>query len=673
VLHQVGAGTLGPVFRAYDPDRDRLVAIKLFRLDLPPERVHQLVAEFDHLIDTALDHPVVAAPLAAGIEGVNAYLVQEYVAAESLDIVIREGGPAPVADAMSVLSRLAGALDYAGDRHVVHGTLHPRDVLLSPEDFRLVGLGVARALERIGVPAPIRRPYTAPERIGGGAWDRRADVFGLAAVIYELVWGRRLSGSGAQAAVAIPESSEGNVAALRDTFARALADDMSERFATASAFAEALDAAFAGRPAKVSRMVRRTAPRPAAEPLLPLDEDASPDLMLRRPEPSATPTSSLSSTPLRSAERAAEETEERKEAGRAADDPAFDTVVHLDSRRELRSPADGNDEIEATAREPIEVVLARSPQPEVVEPVEPAANDRVAPGDFLGLRGAARLEEEPRETAKLVASAADPEVDPRVTAAGSFSGVDAADASTASLVWPLVLAGIVGVALGFGAGYAVAIRDRPVVLAGAPPAAETPAPETAPAPAAHEFGGGNVESRPLPPPTASPAPPSAGAAAPARPAPAVPLFAGRVLVRSTPPGARVFVDGKSGGETPATVRDLARGPHQVRIVHEGYTTVERRITITAAQPAVTLMVPMVKTPAAAAAARTEAPLVVESKPAGASVFLDGRAVGTTPLTFPLVTVGTHSIRLTLDGYRPWTGSVEVSGSEANRVTASLER
>ena len=38
VLHQVGAGALGPVFRAYDPDQDKLVAVKLFRLELPPER-----------------------------------------------------------------------------------------------------------------------------------------------------------------------------------------------------------------------------------------------------------------------------------------------------------------------------------------------------------------------------------------------------------------------------------------------------------------------------------------------------------------------------------------------------------------------------------------------------------------------------------------------------------
>src|SRR5438477_12384135 len=78
VLHQIGAGASGPVFRAYDPDRERLVAVKVFRLDLPPERVHQLVAELQRLAAAGLTRPGIAAPLAAGIDGNSAYLAQEF-------------------------------------------------------------------------------------------------------------------------------------------------------------------------------------------------------------------------------------------------------------------------------------------------------------------------------------------------------------------------------------------------------------------------------------------------------------------------------------------------------------------------------------------------------------------------------------------------------------------
>src|SRR5437773_10161685 len=70
VLHQIGAGTLGPVFRAYDATRERLVAVKLFKLDLPPERVHQLVAELDRIVSARLDYPSLVTPVSTGMVGV---------------------------------------------------------------------------------------------------------------------------------------------------------------------------------------------------------------------------------------------------------------------------------------------------------------------------------------------------------------------------------------------------------------------------------------------------------------------------------------------------------------------------------------------------------------------------------------------------------------------------
>src|SRR5205823_8930869 len=65
VLHQIGAGTLGPVFRGYDAERERLVAIKLFTIELAPDRVRRLVGRFERLIASNLTHPSIAAPLAA--------------------------------------------------------------------------------------------------------------------------------------------------------------------------------------------------------------------------------------------------------------------------------------------------------------------------------------------------------------------------------------------------------------------------------------------------------------------------------------------------------------------------------------------------------------------------------------------------------------------------------
>jgi hypothetical protein len=66
-------------------------------------------------------------------------------------------------------------------------------------------------------------------------------------------------------------------------------------------------------------------------------------------------------------------------------------------------------------------------------------------------------------------------------------------------------------------------------------------------------------------------------------------------------------------------------------------------------------------------------LVVESRPAGARVFFDGKPLGTTPFSTGGLPAGDHAIRLELDGYRAWLASVRIVATEQARVSASLER
>ncbi len=79
---------------------------------------------------------------------------------------MRDHGRAPAADALRVATQLGGALDFAAAADVAHGALHPRDVLISSDDTRVIGLGVTRALERIGVTARSGGPTRRPEARG---------------------------------------------------------------------------------------------------------------------------------------------------------------------------------------------------------------------------------------------------------------------------------------------------------------------------------------------------------------------------------------------------------------------------------------------------------------------------------------------------------------------------
>jgi hypothetical protein len=169
---------------------------------------------------------------------------------------------------------------------------------------------------------------------------------------------------------------------------------------------------------------------------------------------------------------------------------------------------------------------------------------------------------------------------------------------------------------------------------------------------------------------------------------APPVVTGSVVVKSTPAGATVLVDGKDYGGTPLTIRDLALGAHRVQVARDGFVTVERRVTIATTKPQTLTMqlararsvVPAVTKPSATAVptpavagGRGPGPLIVESRPAGAKVFVDGRLVGTTPTSVAGIAAGEHAVRLEHEGYRDWSSSVRIEGSEPSRVTASLER
>ena len=308
MLHQIGVGALGPVFRTYEPERDRLVAVKAFRLDITPEQAQALADELSRSAEAGLFHPSIVEPIAAGVEGTVAYRAEEYVAAESLDVAMRHYAPAPIATVLPFITQLAGAIDFARAAGVGHGALHPRDIFVTPEEARATGFGVVEALERVGLRAPVRRPYSPPERIAGTPWNTTADVFSLAAITFELLTGRRPAGLGKEIGTLTAGTPNTWMDALHAVLTRAMDAEPATRYPTALAFAAALEAAGRGerRRATFDRSPRSGGPvagrrrrrasrrRPSLLPRLPADRA---DLPAARPADVADPPASRPADP----------------------------------------------------------------------------------------------------------------------------------------------------------------------------------------------------------------------------------------------------------------------------------------------------------------------------------------------------------------------------------------
>ena len=188
------------MYRARRTDRDlpgeRLFAVKAFQVDLPPEQTIVFGDALQEMVDLDLAHAAVVGPVGAGVADGVPYVAYEYVEGESLDVRMRSRAPLAAEAALPYLVQIAAALDAAHARGLVHGALHLRDVLITPDGARVGGFGIVAALDRVGHRCPLRPPYAAPEQIAGARWGAAADRHALAAVACELLTGRRAAGGG---------------------------------------------------------------------------------------------------------------------------------------------------------------------------------------------------------------------------------------------------------------------------------------------------------------------------------------------------------------------------------------------------------------------------------------------------------------------------------------------
>jgi len=704
VLHQIGIGALGPVFRTFEPTRDRLVAVKVFRLDVTPETAQSLADELARAADAGLFHPSIVEPVAAGVEGSVAYRAEEYVAAESLDVAMRHYAPATLDRALPFLTQLAGAIDFARTAGVGHGALHLRDVFVTPDEARASGFGIVEALERVGVRAPVRRPNTAPERIAGAAWSTPADVFSLAAIAYELLTGRRPSGTGDQIGDLSGENLGDRASSIRSVLARAMHDDPARRYATALAFASALESAAHAATTDPARLaappLAAEPPRPPAPPAKSGDAPPSPPtptpapppiIAAAPPKPPAPPITAAVPVADVAEAKVHEEDEDVIEDDVAAEREA-DAAHHLLMR-------DVDDEATPTlfdeAEEESVADLALDQEAAAAEDSsrwKHDAREASRPAPFGDLRG-------PRE---------EPVESPAFWSGRHIDDVPPAppDRSRPAIL-PMTLMLILGLLLGFAIDrFALGGFERtaPPAQAVVPESKPTPPPAAttgnaqsgrayseqtvAPQPAA-----GAPKSADAPPvpgdlPDAEPASPGR----PAAPATSAANESARLTVFSTPTHAAVMVNGRWRGRTPLTLDTLRFGSYSVRLMQPGFTAPSEEVVLSARQPMRTLSIhlqpvnargaaaPSSSTaghaptaPAHQAAASYAGTIYVDSRPRGAKVLIDGKMMGTTPASIPDIPIGSHVVRLELEDHRAWTTSTRVSAGEQSRVTGSLER
>jgi serine/threonine protein kinase len=187
----LGHGVQGVVYVAWEAEHDRTAAVKLFTS--APKDASAAIARLrrDAQAAGALGHPNIAAVLGVGDHEGYPWVATEFVPGVSLAQVLRSRAPMPIERVLDVWRQLCEGLAHAHREGVFHLDLKPADVRLTPSgEVKVVDFGSwhLKALERQGPgPAEDGLHYRAPEIVAGRRPDRRADVFSVGGIVYELV------------------------------------------------------------------------------------------------------------------------------------------------------------------------------------------------------------------------------------------------------------------------------------------------------------------------------------------------------------------------------------------------------------------------------------------------------------------------------------------------------
>ena len=256
VIREIGLGGMGVVYEATDRSLERRVAVKKMRDEIrrDPQERRRFVDEAR--LVARLHHPSVVDIYAIVEDGLDVYLVFEFVAGRTLQDALKPG-PLDFARARQIVREMADAVEHAHARGIIHRDLKPSNVMLTPEGkVKVMDFGIARqakdALARRSMTNTVAGtpPYMAPEQ-EQGAVRKESDVYALGVCLYEMTTGGLpFAGSGAAMLLGklggkpVPACRLNSAlpAGLDAVIARALEPDPDKRFRAPADLAAALDA-----------------------------------------------------------------------------------------------------------------------------------------------------------------------------------------------------------------------------------------------------------------------------------------------------------------------------------------------------------------------------------------------------------------------------------------------
>jgi eukaryotic-like serine/threonine-protein kinase len=206
IVQKIGAGGMGTVYKALQPEMSRMVAVKILHPKLTTRK--DIVSRFRREAKALshLTHPNTVRVLLYGeLEDGPLYIVMEYLEGKNLNQLVRSEGPQRASRVVPMLVQAASALDEAHKAGIIHRDLKPENIFICKQggliDFvKVLDFGLAKVTTREMRPGSVvltqegmifgTPEFMSPEQAQGLTLGAGSDVYSLAVILYEALTGK---------------------------------------------------------------------------------------------------------------------------------------------------------------------------------------------------------------------------------------------------------------------------------------------------------------------------------------------------------------------------------------------------------------------------------------------------------------------------------------------------